>query len=111
MKAKVYVVVTYHGYHGDEVRVFGREAEAEACVLEYARDCWNSDELGPMPTRYSELCEAWGDNDLWGSTNSRWDLEEREVELPAPGPDRGPRRASRASPRDESGRSRTLSRR
>jgi hypothetical protein len=75
-------VVTYHGYHGDEVRVFGTAEEAEACVFEYASDYWNTKEFGRMPTTYSDLCEAWGDHDLWGSTDSRWELEEREVELP-----------------------------
>jgi hypothetical protein len=82
VKATVYVVVTYHGYHGDEVHVFGTLSEAEECVIEYAREYWNSEELGPMPTSQSELCEAWGDHDLWGSTDSRWELEEREVKLP-----------------------------
>jgi hypothetical protein len=38
VKARVYVVVTYHGYHGDEVQVFGTEAEAEAYVMEYAKE-------------------------------------------------------------------------
>jgi hypothetical protein len=84
MTVTVYVVVTYHGYHGDEVQVFGNEAEAEACVLEYARDYWPEAELGPMPDGYDELCEAWGDHDLWGSTDSRWELEVRAVDLPDP---------------------------
>jgi hypothetical protein len=86
MKATVYVVVTYHGYHGDEVHVFGTQAEAEACVFEYAQEHWPTTELGPMPASYDELCEAWGDHDLWGSTDSRWELEEREVDVPDPAP-------------------------
>jgi hypothetical protein len=61
VKATVYVVVTYHGYHGDEVHVFGTEPEAEACVLEYAREYWNSEKLGPMPTSHAELCQAWSE--------------------------------------------------
>lgn len=82
MKATVYVVVTYHGYHGDEVQVFGTEAEAEACVIEYAREYWDTRSFGRFPRTFKRLCEAWGEHDLWGSTNSRWELEEREVELP-----------------------------
>jgi hypothetical protein len=82
MKATVYVVVTYHGYHGDEVQVFGSESEAQAYVLEYAQDYWPTSELGSMPRSYDELCERWGDHDLWGSTDSRWELEERQVEVP-----------------------------
>jgi hypothetical protein len=91
MRATVYVVVTYHGYHGDEVQVFGTAAEAEARAFEYARDYWPAAELGPMPATYDELCEAWGDHDLWGSTDSRWELEVRTVDLPEPEPAR-PRR-------------------
>lgn len=84
MKARVYVVVTYHGYHGDEVQVFGNEVDAEAYVMEYAKEIWPRARLGRFPRSYSKLCEAFDQHDLWGSTNSRWELEEREVELPDP---------------------------
>ena len=86
MKATVYVVVTYHGYHGDEVHVFGSEGEAEACVMEYAKEIWARTGLGRFPRSYTKLYKAWDDHDLWGSTDSRWELEEREVELPDPAP-------------------------
>jgi hypothetical protein len=81
VKATVYVVVTYHGYHGDEVHVFGTEAEAEALVMEYAKEHWDTKRLGRFPRTYARLYDAWGEHDLWGSTNSRWELEEREIEL------------------------------
>jgi hypothetical protein len=84
MKATVYVVVTYHGYHGDEVCVFGTQAEAEACVMEYAKEIWRRERLGRFPKSYASLYETWAEHDLWGSTDSRWELEEREVELPEP---------------------------
>ena len=84
MKARVYVVVTYHGGHGDDVHVFGRRAQAMACVREYAKDYWDTKRFGRFPTSYTRLCEAWDEHDLWGSTDSRWELEEREVELPDP---------------------------
>lgn len=86
MKVKVYVVVTYHGYHGDEVHVFGTRKEAEACVFDYAREIWRRARLGRLPRTYTRLCEAWGDHDLWGSTDFRWELEEREIELHHPAP-------------------------
>jgi hypothetical protein len=86
MKAKVYVVVTYHGYHGDDVHVFGRMAEAIACIREYAKGYWDTKRLGRFPRSYKRLHEAWDEHDLWGSTNSRWELEERDVELPDPTP-------------------------
>jgi hypothetical protein len=86
MKVTVYVVVTYYGYHGDEVQVFGTEGEAEGCVLEYARDYWPVGELGEMPGSYEELFEAWGDHDLWGSTEARWELRTCAVEVPDPEP-------------------------
>ncbi len=82
MKATVFVVITYHGYHGDDVHVFGTEAEAEALVIEYAKEYWDTKRLGRFPRTYARLYEAWGEHDLWGSTDSRWELEEREVELP-----------------------------
>ena len=84
MKAKVYVVVTYHGGHGDNVHVFGRWADAAACVREYAKDYWDAKRWGRFPRSYTKLCEAWDEHDLWGSTDSRWELEEREVEVPGP---------------------------
>lgn len=82
MKATVYVVVTYHGGYGDEVRAFGDRNEAEACVIEYARDYWDTKSFGRLPRSYARLCDAWDDHGLWGSTDSRWELEECEVELP-----------------------------
>jgi len=81
MKVKVYVVVTYHGGYGDDIRVFARRAEAVASVREYARDYWDAKRFGRFPRSYTHLCEAWGEHDLWGSTDSRWELEEREVEV------------------------------
>jgi hypothetical protein len=84
MKATVFVVVTYHGYHGDDVQVFGTEAEAEAVVIKYAKEYWDTKRLGRFPRTYTRLYEAWGEHDLWGSTDARWELEEREVELPDP---------------------------
>ena len=85
MKVTVYVVVTYHGGYGDEIQVFGTEKEAEACVVEYARTRWDSEQLGRFPRSYAKICEAWDDHDLWGSTDSRWELEEKEVEVPDSG--------------------------
>ena len=82
MRVTVYVVVTYHGGHGDDVQVFGTEKEAEASVLQYAREYWDSRQFGRFPRSYKRLCEAWNDHDLWGSTDSRWELEEREVDVP-----------------------------
>ena len=73
MKATVYVVVTYHGYHGDEVHVFGTEAEAEACVIEYAKEYWDTKSFGRFPRTIKMLYEAWGEHDLWGSTDSPWE--------------------------------------
>ena len=82
MKVTVYVVVTYHGSHGDDVQVFGTEREAKACVMEYAKEYWNTERLGRFPRSYTKLYEAWDDNDLWGSIDSRWELEAREVDVP-----------------------------
>jgi len=81
MRATVYVVVTYHRY-GDEIHAFGARGEAEACVMEYAREFWNERGLGRFPRSYTRLYDAWGEHDLWGSIESRWELEQREVELP-----------------------------
>ena len=86
MKVTVYVVVTYHGSYGDEVQVFGTEKEAEARVIEYARDYWDTKRFGRFPRSIKKLCAAWDDNGLWGSTDSRWELEEREVDIPDPQP-------------------------
>ncbi len=83
MKATVYVVATYHRY-GDEIHAFGTRREAEACVREYAREFWGPGRLGPFPRAYTKLCDAWDEHDLWGSVESRWELEEREVLLPDP---------------------------
>jgi hypothetical protein len=83
MRAKVYVVATYHRY-GDELCAFGTESEAEACVMEYAREFWDVNELGPFPENYASLYDAWDDHGLWGSVESRWELEEHEIELPDP---------------------------
>lgn len=49
MKATVFIVVTYHGYHGDEVYAFGTRREAEACVFEYAREIWRRARRGRFP--------------------------------------------------------------
>jgi hypothetical protein len=81
MKARVYVVATYHRW-GDELHAFGTEAEAEACVIEYAREFWDESELGQFPRDYASLYEAWDDHGLWGSVDSRWELEAREINLP-----------------------------
>jgi hypothetical protein len=78
---RVYVVATYHRW-GDELRAFGSRAEAEAFVMEYAREFWDSERLGRFPRSYSRLYDAWGEHDLWGSVESRWELEACEVELP-----------------------------
>jgi hypothetical protein len=86
MKVTVYTVVTYHGGHGDDVHVFGSKKEAEACVMQYAREYWDTAQFGRFPRSYSKLCEAWNDHGLWGSTDSRWELEEREVDVPHPRP-------------------------
>lgn len=85
MKVTVYAVVTYYGGHGDDVQVFGRRKDAEACVIQYAREYWDPS-LGRFPRSYSKLCEAWDDHGLWGSTHSRWELEAREVDVPDPRP-------------------------
>jgi hypothetical protein len=81
MKAMVYVVATYHRW-GDELHVFGTEAEAEACVMEYAHEFWDESELGRFPRDYTSLHKAWNDHCLWGSVDSRWELERHEVDLP-----------------------------
>ena len=57
-------------------------AEAEALVMKYAKEYWDTKQFGRFPRTYARLYEAWGDHDLWGSTDSRWELEEREVVLP-----------------------------
>ncbi len=59
MNVTVYVVVTYHGGYGDEVQVFGTKKEAEACVMEYAKEYWNAERLGRFPRSYAKLYEAW----------------------------------------------------
>src|SRR5688572_26030303 len=81
MKVRVYVVVTYHGGYGDDVLVFGTQKEAEAHVIRYAKDYWDTKELGRFPRTYDALYEAWDDYGLWGSTDCRWELEERDVEI------------------------------
>jgi len=85
VKATVYVVVTYHRY-GDEVHAFGARREAEVCVLEYAREFWDPGELGRFPRSYTRLYDAWNEHGLWGSVESRWELEQRDVYLPDPTP-------------------------
>jgi hypothetical protein len=82
MKVTVYVVVTYHGGYGDDVLAFGTRKEAEAHVIKYAKEYWDTKEFGRFPRAYDALYEAWDDHDLWGSTDCRWELEEREVEVP-----------------------------
>ena len=81
MKATVYVVATYHRW-GDELHAFGTEGEAEACVMEYAREFWEEAQLGPIPEDYTGLFDAWTELGLWGSNESRWELERHEVNLP-----------------------------
>jgi hypothetical protein len=81
MKASVYVVATYHRW-GDELHAFGTLGEAEACVMEYAREFWDSKELGRFPRTYQRLYEAWNEHNLWGSVESRWDFQVCEVDLP-----------------------------
>jgi hypothetical protein len=50
--------------------------------MEYAREFWDESELGRYPRDYTRLHEAWNDHGLWGSVDSRWELERHEVELP-----------------------------
>ena len=84
MKVRVYVVVTYYGSSGDAIEVFGSEDEALACLRSYAEYYWDSARLGPMPSTLEDLTSAWDNHDLWGSCDSRWEFEVREVEVPDP---------------------------
>jgi hypothetical protein len=81
MKATVYVVATFHRW-GDELHAFGGQGEAEACVMEYAREFWDTKTLGRFPRSYQRLYDAWNERGLWGSVESRWELEKFEVDLP-----------------------------
>lgn len=81
MKATVFVVATFHRW-GDELHAFGSRQEAEACVMEYAEEFWDEERLGRFPGDYHRLYAAWNDNGLWGSVESRWELERFEIELP-----------------------------
>jgi hypothetical protein len=83
MKVTVYVVVTNHRW-GDEVRAFGTSKEAEAFVMEYAREFWDTKKLGRLPRSYRRLYDAWGEQDLWGSVESRWEFERCEIDVPQP---------------------------
>ena len=82
MRATVYVVATYHRW-GDELHAFGTSWEAESFVMEYAREFWDTKALGRFPRSYKRLHEAWGEHDLWGSVESRWEFEVCEIDLPA----------------------------
>ena len=82
MKATVYVVATFHRW-GDELHAFGSRQEAEACVIEYAKEFWDTESFGPFPEDYDRLSTAWNEHDLWGSAESRWELERFEIELPS----------------------------
>jgi hypothetical protein len=82
MKATVFVVATFHRW-GDELHAFGSRPQAEACVLEYAEEFWDEERFGAFPEDYDRLCTAWNVNGLWGSVESRWELEQFEIELPS----------------------------
>ena len=82
MKATVYVVAIFHRW-GDELHAFGSKREAEACVMEYAKEFWDTGSFGPLPEDYDRLSTAWNEHDLWGSVESRWELERFEIELPS----------------------------
>ncbi len=81
MKATVYVVATYHRW-GDELSAFGARKEAQSFVMQYAREFWDTKTLGPFPRSYTRLYDAWTEHDLWGSVESRWELEECQIDLP-----------------------------
>jgi len=91
MRATVYVVATYHRW-GDELCAFGTRKEAEAFVLDYAKEFWEKRALGRFPRTYARLYDARTERDLWGSVQSRWELEACEIELPR-------RRATRSKDR------------
>ena len=82
MKAMVYVVATFHRW-GDELHAFGSEREAEECVIEYAEEFWDTERFGRFPEDYDRLYAAWDEHSLWGSVESRWELQRFEVDLPA----------------------------
>lgn len=85
MKVTVYIVVTYHRHSCEDlIEAFGTEAEAEAHILDYAQEFWDADRLGPMPSTYDALRDAWNEHDLWGAYESRWEYEVREIDVPEP---------------------------
>lgn len=63
------------------MRAFASAAEARNFVMKYARDFWPTS-LGRFPRSYAKLCEAFDEHDLWGSTDSRWELVKQEIDLP-----------------------------
>jgi len=69
----VWILVMYHGSSGDEVRAFGRQRDAQAAAISYAREHW-PDGLGSLPSGYDDVVDAWDDYGLWGSFDSRWEL-------------------------------------
>lgn len=80
MIANVYIVVTYHRHScGDLIEAFGTESEAIAHLRDYAAEFWDNDRLGPLPSTCAELRRAWDEHDLWGSYESRWEFEVREI--------------------------------
>ncbi len=85
MRATVYVVATFHRW-GDELHAFGSEQEARACVMDYAEEFWDEAQLGELPQTYEELVLAWEEHGLWGSIESRWELQGFEIEVPAGSP-------------------------
>lgn len=83
-KTRVYVVATYHRW-GDELHAFGTREQAEAFVMDYAREFWDTKALGRFPRNYVRLYDAWTEHGLWGSVESRWELEACDVDLPRQG--------------------------
>jgi len=51
-------------------------------VLRHAREFWDTKTLGRFPRSYTRLHDAWTEHDLWGSVESRWELEKCEIDLP-----------------------------
>jgi hypothetical protein len=74
---RLYAVVLYFGSSGDEIRIFRKRADAEACALEYMQTHWNVEgSVSECPDSYAEAAECFDHE----SFDNRFDLQECKIE-------------------------------
>jgi hypothetical protein len=54
--------------------------------MNYAEEFWTVAQFGEFPQNYEKLLVAWNEHDLWGSVDSRWELQSFEIDVPVGSP-------------------------